>query len=164
MSAYQNPPIQRHVALAPLSRDHYAGLVQAQHLIKAGDVNHSDAIARRAAVASFLDVWAHEIAPHFADEELLLLEFMSPADRQRLLDDHARIHQQAKQLHDQRKQVDPDPATLVQLGTDLDAHIRWEERELFNDLQQSLIPDQLARLQVQTEVLEATRPRHISKG
>ena len=71
MTRFKHSPIERHEALTPFSRDHYTGLVQAQHLSKAAE---SDAVARRKAIAEFVDAWDTEIAAHFADEERLLAE------------------------------------------------------------------------------------------
>lgn len=163
MSASEHPAIVRHEALAPLSRDHYAGLVQAQHLIKAGDVTKSLSVDRRQAVAEFLDIWQREIQPHFQDEEHLLLDLMNDADRKQMLHEHQQVRALAEQLKKLRKEIDPDPDTLTQLGRLLNGHIRWEERQLFNRLQQTLTPAQLKHLQQLTAVLEAGRPRNICR-
>lgn len=157
MSGFNNAPLSRHEALAPFSRDHYVGLVQAHHMIKASD---ADAAARRKAVAEFVDAWDHDIAQHFRDEEKLLADVMQPEDRRHLLDDHAAITELAVQARGLRRQVDPSPAALKRLGSLLEQHIRWEERELFNRLQDQLSSEQIARLQEQTAAIEATRPRN----
>lgn len=164
MNRNENPPIQRHPALAPLSRDHYAGLVQAQHLIKAGDTTKALAVDRRQAVAEFLDVWAREIRPHFEDEEQLLGELLAADDRKQMRDEHQALYSIADALRALRKEIDPDPATLVKAGTLLNNHIRWEERELFGRLQNDLTEDQLAQLQKRTTVLEESRPRNIHRS
>ncbi len=160
MPEFERAPIVRHDALAPLSRDHYGGLVQARHLIRAAD---GDDTARRKAIAEFVDAWDHEIAEHFRDEERLLTALLDDEDRQRLLDEHARLSALATDARTMRRHVDPDPAALRQLGEMLEQHIRWEERHLFRHLQDRLSAAQLAALQRESEVLEASRPRNVKR-
>lgn len=160
MADFHHRPLVRHAALAPFSRDHYSGLVQSQHLIKAG---RADDIARRKAVAEFVDVYDHDILPHFRDEERLLGPVLSDADRSELLRQHRRLEQDAESLRRLRRAVDPDPRALVEAGRRLEAHIRWEERELFARVQAQLDAQQIRALQRRTEAVEAVRPRHAGK-
>lgn len=160
MSRFQNPPIARHDALAPFSRDHYSGLVKARHLIKAAD---ADAVARRKAVAEFIDGWEHEIAEHFDDEERLLLDLLDDDDRQRLIDEHRALREFAQEARTLRTQVDPDPQTVRKIGQALDDHIRWEERELFQRLQDRLTEEQLQALHDHTGPIEQSRPRNTDR-
>jgi iron-sulfur cluster repair protein YtfE (RIC family) len=157
----EHPPLKRHEALAPLSRDHYTGLVQAQRLMKAAD---GDEVARRKAVAGFVDAWEHELAEHFADEERLLVGLMTDDDRQRLLSDHRQLTDDAARLRGLRRITDPSPSALREVGQRLEQHIRWEERELFGRLQQQATDDQLAGLQEATAAIERTRPRNIRRA
>jgi len=157
MSGFETPPINRHAALIPLSRDHYIGLVHAQRLIKAAS---KDRVARHKALADFLDAWRTEIEPHFRDEERLLPPLIPGEDDcRRLLDDHAAIAQAAEQAMVMRRAVDPDPMFVERLGRDLEQHIRWEERVLFNLMQQNATPRELATLAEATEELERSRNR-----
>jgi hemerythrin-like domain-containing protein len=149
--------MERHEALVPFSRDHYIGLVQAQHLKKAAE---GDAAARRKAVAAFVDAWDTEIAQHFADEERLLLNLAGDADRRRLLKEHQQLTDLAAQARTLRRQSDPNPVVVQRIGDALDQHIRWEERELFVRLQDQLSQEQLAALGHQTELIEKARPRN----
>lgn len=142
MSNYDHPPLKRHHTLRLFSRDHYRGLVQAQHLIKAAAGNAMD---RRKALAEFLDAWGCEIEPHFDDEERLLADLADDDNRRRLVDEH-------------RRRVDPGAAWVRNLGEMLNAHIRWEERELFPAIE-STSGGELDRLGPQADQLEATRPR-----
>jgi hypothetical protein len=158
MSDYEHAPIVRHDALAPLSRDHYSGLVQARRLIRAGE---GDDVARRKAVAEFIHAWDREIVEHFRDEERMLCGLIDDEDRARLLDDHACLSALAADVRTMRQRIDPDPSALRQLGEALERHIRWEERDLFNRLQGRLDAAQLAELQHQTASLEASRPRSV---
>ena len=157
MARFNQPPVKRTHALQPLSRDHYQGLVQAQHLIKAAD---GDANARRKALAAFVDAWNIEITEHFADEERLLIEHMSEEDRERLLAEHATLRELAERARAQRREVEPDGEVLRRLGQALNDHIRWEERELFTRLEQSVDEATIAGIARHTEQIEAQRPRN----
>lgn len=160
MPQFEHSPISRHQALAPFSRDHYVGLVQARHLIKAAD---KDDVSRRKALSEFVDAWDSDIAAHFRDEERLLAAVACPEDRHRLLTEHERLARLAAEARELRRQVDPDPAALRDIGESLDDHIRWEERELFNRVQSKLTPEQLQELGVQTAAIERSRPRNINR-
>ncbi|MCC5830591.1 MAG: hemerythrin domain-containing protein [Phycisphaeraceae bacterium] len=157
MPEYVNPPLPRHEALAPFSRDHYAGLVQAKHLKEARD---ADSASQRQVVADFAEAWQREIQPHFNDEELLLPELISVADHRRLLDEHDRISEIVDRVLDKRHDDKPDGQKLHELGTALEAHIRWEERELFPRIQRSITAQRLADLESRTRRIEAQRPRN----
>lgn len=161
MSPFNHQPIKRHDALAPLSRDHYASLVLAQHLIKSADVAGGSAQDRRKVVAEFLDSWGRDIQSHFEDEENLLLPLMAAVDRHRMLEDHGTIRNMVDQLGKLRKQIDPEASFLDKLGTTLDQHVRWEERDLFCRLQNNLTPEQLVELQKLTLILEDSRDRNV---
>jgi hemerythrin-like domain-containing protein len=180
----KNPPLKRHVSLQPLSRDHYNGLVQAQHLTKAADGGID---ARRAALADFVRAWNEEIAEHFGDEERLLYGLIPDAGmRQRLLDEHATLRSLADQARASvpaeyppapavavttvtddaaaRSGNDPDADLLRRLGEALHDHIRWEERELFPAIEQAADAAQLEALERETAVIEQARPRSRCPG
>ncbi len=158
MSDFIHAPQHRHEALIPFSRDHYTGLKQAQQLRKAADAND---VTRRKAVAEFIDAWDQEIAEHFRDEERLLLHLMQEEDRARMLREHERLTQFARQLLHLRSNANPNPVLLKQIGEMLEKHIRWEERELFNCLQDQLDKEQLDALHQHTGVIELARLRNV---
>jgi len=115
--------MKRHPALVHLSRDHHHTLVWARRL-------------RRGETAGF-DGYRRELARHFREEEErvfpLLAEFcVEPPDvLARALVDHARIRA---------------TAAGSELGTLLEAHVRLEERELFELLQEVVPGERLAAL------------------
>jgi hemerythrin-like domain-containing protein len=76
------------------------------------------------------------------------------------LTQHRRLEQDAENLRRLRKSVDPDPQTLADAGKRLEAHIRWEERELFDRVQQQLDDKAIEQLQHKTAAIEAARPRN----
>lgn len=143
----------------PLSRDHYMGLVQGQHLIKAASESNVD---RRAAVAAFIDVWDTHLAGHFDDEERLLGPLADEARLARLLEEHHRLRAMADEARQQRRTVDPDAQWVREVGQALLDHIRWEERELFASIQ-STRSAELDALREEAERIEASRPRSIER-
>lgn len=157
MSGHETPPIARHDALVPLSRDHYVGLVHAHRLMKAAA---KDRVARHKALADFLEAWRTKIEPHFRDEERLLTHLIADEkESRRLLDEHAAIERAAKEAVIKRRAVDPDPNFVERLGRDLEQHIRWEERVMFNHIQESASERQLNDLAVATGQVERARNR-----
>ena len=128
------PPLKRHAALMALSREHFNGLVQVRRLRQAAD---ADAQQQRRALAGFLENWSTEMAAHFDDEEQLLGPLMSPEDRQRLLTDHAQLRAWAAEARDRATAAEPGSEWMRALATFLEQHIRWEERESFERLQQT---------------------------
>lgn len=161
MTDYKNPPIHRHDALSPFSRDHYVGLVQARHLIRAADADDDE---RHHAIAEFIDAWRNDILIHFEDEERLLLLLMNDADQQRMLAEHRQLAELESNVRAQREQVSPDPEVLRETGELLERHIRWEERELFNRLQDQAGQAALSALHHSTAEIEASRDRDLSRS
>lgn len=155
MADFQTPPLKRHPALQPLSRDHYVGLVQGRHLMKAADGN---AVARRAAVAAFIDAWDTEIAEHFDDEERLLGPLADEVGRTRMHREHDQIRALVENARQRRRKIDPGEAWIRTLGQTLTDHIRWEERELFPAIE-SAAAEQLVALQPEADRIEASRHR-----
>ena len=158
---YTNPPLKRHAALQPFSRDHQAGLVCARHLTRAAD---KDADARRRAAREFAEAWSEHIAEHFDDEERLLLPLMNDADRARMTDEHADLRARAEQARAHAGDPDPgaDPGAdwTRTTGRALHDHIRWEERTLFPAIEHTATGEALALLKSHTDEIEAARPRN----
>lgn len=155
MPDFAHAPLKRHPVLQPFSRDHYQGLVQSQHLIKA---SKDDAIARRKVLAEFLDAWEREIEPHFQDEERLLGDLVGQAEHDQLLKEHRQLRELVDEARSRRKQVDPGAEWMLDLGQTLHAHIRWEERELFTSIEMGAA-DQLDDLKPQADRIETARRR-----
>jgi len=155
--SYEHPPLKRHESLQPLSRDHYVGLVCAEHLRKAG-LADGDAAARQKALDEFLDAWRREIAQHFADEERLLTELMTESEAAELDRQHGDLRARAEAAERQGSD-DPGAEWCRALGEALRDHIRWEERELFPALQARATPQQLEILAEHTAPIEQQRGR-----
>ncbi|MCC6661399.1 MAG: hemerythrin domain-containing protein [Phycisphaerales bacterium] len=163
MDGEPTPPLKRHAALVPLSREHMNGLIQARNLQRAAG---QDGAAR--AVAAFVDAWNAEIREHFDDEERLLLPLTgSPALRRRLLGEHDVLRGLAARCEADPAAIAGDPATMRRLGTLLNDHIRWEEREFFEVVQREH-PGALDAMEHEAAIIERRRPgaraRQVSGG
>jgi len=133
--------LKRSVALASLSRDHHQALVVAQRLRRATDATAAE--AREA----FLRYWASHGRVHFRlEEELLFPAYAGHGDPQdplvlRALGEHAMIRHRAAALAATPSAA---PDALRQLGIELAAHVRLEEREVF-PLIERVMPDRELR-------------------
>jgi hemerythrin-like domain-containing protein len=141
--------VRRSEALAPLSRDHHQALETALRLRRADDDTLDSALAR---LSSF---WAAVGRRHFEIEEELLLPALSDerwlAMAERVRSEHADIRSRAAAL-EHRPSVD----AARELGERLNAHVRFEERELFGHLEAALDTAELERLGRAVEEAEGT--------
>jgi hemerythrin-like domain-containing protein len=142
--AQETKPIKRSKQLAPLSREHHDGLLFSWK-IRQGLENGTAFSKLRDYTIWF---WQHHIKPHFYQEEKILLPYM-PKDHPlaiQLKNEHAHIRELILHLD-----ADADKHTFIILCDLLDRHIRFEERELFNFLEEILTPEQLDLIQPQLE-------------
>jgi hemerythrin-like domain-containing protein len=143
---------KRAEALQPLSRDHLQALLAAKALREATDAS--------AAKVAFLDFWRDHGAHHFRVEEEVLLpqwarfaEVDLPAVR-RMLEEHLAIRRETLRLVSEEITVEQ----LQALGQLLHDHVRFEERQLFPAIEESLSAEQLAKLVPAVEEAEARQP------
>ncbi|CAN5461277.1 hypothetical protein BH11ARM2_BH11ARM2_17910 [soil metagenome] len=111
--------MKRHPSLEPFSRDHNDGLIQARRLEVDG----------AAALPAFRDSWNREMKDHFEEEERLLPPLCASESAERLRSEHRQIESLAASAagdEDARR-----------LATILHDHIRWEERELFIEVERA---------------------------
>jgi hemerythrin-like domain-containing protein len=152
---FELPPLKRHAALQPLSREHMGGLVQARNLQRSAS---GDEEVRRRAVEAFVRVWREEISHHFDDEERLLLPLTRSGElRERLLGEHRVLREMAARCEEDPGGAAGEPAFLLRLSTLLHDHIRWEEREYFEAVQRDF-PERLAGLMDEAAAIERERP------
>lgn len=144
--------MKRHASLIPLSHDHHDTLVVAQGLIRGRPTApRSDWPTNRRAQADRLAAFFEStLRPHFAAEEAEVFPLA-----ERLLPEHADLVTALRKDHaDLRAEIlalparsDADLAVrLPALGTRLEAHVRSEERVLFEAMQQAASPAELERL------------------
>ena len=141
-------PIKRSEQLAPLSRDHHDGLLFAWK-IRQGLKNGSAPEVIMAYVHWF---WNNHLQLHFSQEEHLLLTHLSESNEmaQRLKTEH----QQVREL----VSATPDTLLLSKLADIMTDHIRFEERQLFPYIEQTISKDQLNTIHKQLD-----QPSHCSE-
>jgi len=147
--------VKRHPGLIPLSRDHHDALVVAQGLI----VGRSPAprsdwpTDRRAQVDRVVSFFAHTLLAHFDVEEahlfpVVVAHLPGEADLvAQLLDEHDAMRTQVRDL--ERDPTTGLEARLPSLGRVLEAHVRREERVLFETMQREMKPADLETLGTQ---------------
>jgi uncharacterized protein (DUF1778 family) len=147
-------PLKRHPALAPLSREHHPALLLARGLQR-GVSSHlraelpAEPAALAAHVCAFFDT---NLAPHFLAEELVLEAARGGsaelvAASRRIEAEHAQLREMADSL---RRPMEPEAQLdlLDRFGALLEAHVREEERSLYEGVQQVLDEDALRSLGV----------------
>ena len=154
--------MKRHPSLRPFSDDHHQGLLNARQLRKAasGEEANSADITR-----NFLEFWQRDISLHFRKEEEVLLPVLARYEGDlgerpilQMLTQHARIRGLAMQLSDELKQDRVREDTLRNLGKQLEAHIRLEEREVFPLIEETLPEGALQEVASRLEVFEPGPP------
>lgn len=154
----ENPPLPRHPALQPLSREHFGGLVLARDLLRAGARDATPG-ERRAVVRRLATAWREDLEPHFADEERLLGPLIeSAAQFRRLIAEHREIERLSREAARMAAEADPDAGLLADLGRLLHDHIRWEERVLFPEVEAAMSDSAAAEIARRTAEVEAQRP------
>lgn len=128
--------MKRHPSLLALSREHHTALSLAIRLKKAalsGDPSRIED-ARGTLVVRF----AAELEPHFAEEERTLLPRLATLGEialvERTLNEHSRMRALVRKLADPAA-THSAGACLAEFGDLLSAHVRFEERELFERAQ-----------------------------
>ncbi len=129
--------MKRHPALEPFSRDHNDGLILARSLMT-GETD-----APRLAQAA----WDGELRDHFKEEERLLGPLLSETSLETLLREHREIEAMIESL----------PEGSAALGEALEAHIRWEERVLFPEIETTATEEDFKRLDRESQALEERR-------
>jgi hemerythrin-like domain-containing protein len=133
--------MKRSEALAELSRDHHQALVVALRLRRATTAGAASA------VAGFRDYFESVGDRHFDLEEAILLPALVEEGEWAALTERVREEHRALRASGTRVLRDEaDVSELHELGEALDAHVRFEERELFPFLEQRLTVAQLIDL------------------
>ncbi|PSG98249.1 hypothetical protein BRD56_01250 [Thermoplasmatales archaeon SW_10_69_26] len=139
--------MQRHEALADLSRDHHRGLVWAKRLSDAAE-DEAEATAE-----AFVAFWDDELAAHVTEEEHVLLPiYQRHVDLTEdelvltMLADHAWFRDRVPDLRTRSREGQPLGEALAELGRRLHDHARMEDRELFGRIEETLAEDELAEV------------------
>ncbi|WP_034923784.1 hemerythrin domain-containing protein [Gillisia sp. CAL575] len=131
-------PLKRHEALKPLSRQHHFGLLFSWKIRKGFEENIS--IDRLKTYANWF--FENEIEPHFKLEENYIFPILDGKNPLivRALKEHRRIE---RLFHSQQNLQN----SLSLLEEELEAHIRFEERILFNEIQKIATTEELKEIE-----------------
>ncbi len=142
--------MKRHIALRQLSSEHHQSLVHARRLHQASAGKGSPASAAEA----FMHFADGSLATHFhSEEEILLPEYATWTEEWeesagRVMLDHLAIRAMVLALKAALLQGRAPTELLGQLGTRLEAHVRYEERQFFPEVERQLPPERLAAVGV----------------
>lgn len=132
--------MRRHEVLIPFSREHHHGLLLAQ-LMKMGAPPYRGMPESPADKIRYAKAKAeHLLKPHFLREEKVLFPFLAekaPA----IMKAYGSLYQEHRLIIDLlggMNPEEPDEYLMDDFGQLLDAHIRKEERGLFQEAQQEL--------------------------
>jgi hemerythrin-like domain-containing protein len=133
----------RDPALVPLSQQHHNGLALCVLTERALANDRSDAVISRLA-RLVIDRYEIELTNHFGIEEQLLFPLIErEMGKMAMIDELIADHRSLERLVDQLR-VAPSAELLQSFCDLLRGHIRREENELFQDIQQRLPKDALA--------------------
>ena len=139
-------PLKRHPALVPLSHDHHHGLSLC-FKIRTGLKKDVETERVRNYVIDFFD---RHLKKHFSEEEEVLLKWLDKNNEKRIETEnqHKSIYKLKEELEDNNK----NHRNLLEIfEKELNAHIRFEERDLFPYLQEKFSSEQLSDIAKQLE-------------
>ncbi|MCB1859789.1 MAG: hemerythrin domain-containing protein [Gammaproteobacteria bacterium] len=122
--------MKRHPSLRSLSSEHHSGLVLARRARKAADQDTSIQAATWKAIQL---AFQSELEPHFQREEQGLLPVLRTAGEVELVNRTLHEHRSMRLLV-----LENNPDKLASFAELLRAHIRFEEKELFETAQRVL--------------------------
>lgn len=132
--------MKRHYDLLELSREHHGALKLARDArlaVVSGDAERIAVMARRVN-----GIFPAELEPHFLAEEIGLLRALADSGERVLVEqtlaEHAELRDLAQRLRE------PEAAALLRFADLLTAHVRFEERTLFEAAQLRLPGYQIA--------------------
>ena len=133
--------MKRHPGLQRLSREHHVALVLAKRARRLG----SGTAAAARFIAEVAQAYSTELEPHFLAEESGLLAALAVAGQAALAERTLAEHRTLRALV--RRLAAGDGACLHRFGELLEAHVRFEERELFPRAESILPPEALAGIE-----------------
>lgn len=132
-----NPPIKRHQALQPWSRDHHHGLLLSWKIKKGFSLGID--LQR---IKNYTDwFWNNHLKSHFETEEAFIFPILGNNHPlvERALDDH-------RNLKSFFEYPVADTEVLSEIESLMNDHIRFEERVLFNAIQEVATDDEIKLL------------------
>lgn len=131
-------PIKRHEALKPLSREHHHGLLLCWKIRQGIKMK-----VEPQRMKNYTDWFKNQyLYPHFEAEEAFVFPVLEEDDPlvKKALAEHRRL----RRLFDQESEV---LKALSLIEEELDAHIRFEERVLFNEVQKIASPEEFIEIE-----------------
>lgn len=132
----QHNPIKRSKAFVQFSRDHHFGLLLVWRIRQ--DLTKGTAISE---INNYIyEFFIDDLQLHFKEEEELMFSKLDAADPLRVQaeNEHEAIYQMMTTI----QASNAGTILLRQFADLLEAHIRFEERTLFNHLQQHMTPEE----------------------
>ena len=142
--------ILRHATLQPLSRQHHQGLL-ASLLLEKGLKKNASLKEMRDFIIQF---WEEELRLHFEKEDVLFLPLAYKYPQlldglTQLKNEHQEIRMIIQKLNNEARSKQYD--TIASFANLLEKHIRFEERQLFNAIQEILPEDELIDFTVELQ-------------
>lgn len=131
-------PIKRHESLKPLSREHHHGLLLCWKIRQGIKFK-----VEPQRMKDYIDWFKQKyLYPHFEAEEEFVFPVLGPENKliKKALSEHRRL----KRLFNQQSEV---IKALSLIEEELDEHIRFEERILFNEIQKIASPNQFEEME-----------------
>jgi iron-sulfur cluster repair protein YtfE (RIC family) len=130
-------PIKRHPALQPMSREHHHGLLLCWKIREGFRKKIEPERIKR-----YCDwFWENQLQHHFEEEERYLFPILG--QKHELVKRAVTEHQKLETLF---KDWNNPEQSLHQISEELDRHIRFEERILFNEIQDQATSEQLEEI------------------
>lgn len=134
----EKKPIKRHISLQPLSREHHQGLLLCMKIRKG--------LAKKVAldrISNYVQ-WFYEeyLEEHFRAEESSVFPILG--NHHELIKRALAEHRRLIRLIENRENLE---RSLHAFEEELEKHIRFEERVLFNEIQSIATPEQLKVLE-----------------
>lgn len=130
-------PIKRDIALQPLSRDHHHGLLLCWKIRQGIKLN-----VEPERIKKYLDwFWVSYLKPHFEVEEQYVFPVMG--NENELVKQAIAEHRRLKQLFETEADL---LKSISLIEEELEKHIRFEERVLFNEIQAKVRSEQLLQI------------------
>jgi hemerythrin-like domain-containing protein len=133
----ENKPLKRNKNIVQLSKDHHFTLLFCWKIRQGLKMN-----IQPARIRGYVDYfWEHHMLPHFREEECILFISVNDERVEQAIRDHREIKKAISGLS--YKEGNELMVALTALADKVDAHVRFEERELFPLLETVLTGEQL---------------------
>ncbi|WP_037318000.1 hemerythrin domain-containing protein [Salegentibacter sp. Hel_I_6] len=134
----RDKPIKRHKAIQPLSREHHQGLLLCWKIRKGFETG-----VEPQRIKKYTDwFWENQLQEHFRIEEKYVFPVLSAQDV--LVKQALEEHEHLAALFCQDTEIS---FALEMIKNDLEGHIRFEERVLFNKIQEEASAEELQHIQ-----------------